>query len=195
LRKDEIKVIVEKEEVKSVDKKESAADALLKRIALKKQKKEEEAKVEKPEKEKVQNDSPINEEVVEKKSEVKQNEDIVKEVAVIKNEEIEIESEEIKEEVTKPKKANKLIEDFINTSDTRERLTEKDITLKGDISVESSVEKEEFMTEAMADLFIQQKYFEKAINVYEKLILKLPQKKTYFAIQIKKVESLIKKNK
>ena len=89
-------------------------------------------------------------------------------------------------------KSKNLIDNFINNSDSRERMTDKETTLKGDISGKSSEEKEEFMTEAMADLFVQQKYYDKALNVYNKLILKFPQKKTYFAIQIKKVESLIK---
>jgi len=44
----------------------------------------------------------------------------------------------------------------------------------------------------MADIQIQQKNYPKAIEIYQKLILKFPEKKTYFAIQIKKVESLTK---
>jgi hypothetical protein len=73
-----------------------------------------------------------------------------------------------------------------------ERIGSKESKLTGDISIESTVESEDIMTETYADLLIQQKNYTKAIDVYNKLILKFPEKKTYFAIQIKKVESLIK---
>ncbi len=192
--KEEIKIpdtkeIVEKKEL-ATDKKElSAADALLKRIAMKKQKMKTEEQEEKIEK--VEVVTPVKEKLEEVDSKLEEKKEEV--VPEVKKQEEKTEVEDKKEELTKPAKPKSLIDDFINKSDSLERLTaDKEIKLKGDISVKSFEEKEEFMTEAMADLFIQQKYYEKALNVYKKLILKFPQKKTYFAIQIKKVESLIK---
>ncbi len=194
-------VIPEKLERKQTEQKEkeSAADALLRRIAMKKQqlKEKKEKQEEQPEEK--------QEDIEEKKQSDVENKDInkaepEKETTVEKEikETVEIkEKSEIKEEKTekkKVKKTQKLIEEFINKADTLERIKpDKEPTIKGDISVKSTVEKDDFITEAMADLYVQQKYYQKAIDAYKKLILKFPQKKTYFAIQIKKVESLIKK--
>ncbi|MEN8121759.1 MAG: hypothetical protein ABFS35_15515 [Bacteroidota bacterium] len=196
VKKEEVKAPVEKEKLKEEIEpkleKGSAADALLKRIASKKQKIKEESIIEKEEKEKVEDAPPVKEETINKLEEIIE-ESI--EPTVIKEEEVETQIEKTEEKVSKFVKSKDLIGDFINKSGSLERMTDKETTLKGDMSEKSSDEKEEFMTEAMADLFVQQKYYDKALNVYRKLILKLPQKKTYFAIQIKKVESLIKNNK
>ncbi len=203
--KEEVKIVdtkvpVIEKKTKLVDeKKGSAADFLLKRIAMKKQKMkiedEEEKKAEKEQLKTVPPEKDKQEEIVkieeERKGEGKKEE--LLEPPMIKKEEDKVSVKKEEEIITKPKKSQNLIDDFINKSDSLERLTvDKEIKLKGDISVNSFEEKEEFMTEAMADLFIEQKYYDKALNVYKKLILKFPQKKTYFAIQIKKVESLIK---
>ena len=85
-----------------------------------------------------------------------------------------------------------MIDSFIEKADSLERIGTKETKLSGDVSIESTVESEGILTETYADLLIDQKKYEKAIEVYNKLILKFPEKKTYFAIQIKKVESLIK---
>ncbi len=92
----------------------------------------------------------------------------------------------------KVKKSTKLIDNFIEKIETFEKIGSKESSLSGDVSISSTDEKEEFMTETMADIQIQQKNYPKAIEIYNKLILKFPEKKTYFAIQIKKIESLIK---
>ena len=92
----------------------------------------------------------------------------------------------------KVKKSTKLIDSFIEKIETFEKIGSKESSLSGDVSISSADEKEEFMTETMADIQIQQKNYPKAIEIYKKLILKFPEKKTYFAIQIKKTESLIK---
>ena len=53
------------------------------------------------------------------------------------------------------------------------------------------VEKDEaFMTETLAQIYIKQAYYDKAIEAYLKLSLKYPKKNTYFATQIKKVKKL-----
>jgi hypothetical protein len=50
-----------------------------------------------------------------------------------------------------------------------------------------------FVTETLARIYISQGYYSKAINIYEKLSLKFPEKISYFASQIEKVQELIKK--
>ena len=49
-----------------------------------------------------------------------------------------------------------------------------------------------FMTETLAKLYLKQKNYEKAIQSYKILILKFPEKNSYFADQIKKIKSLKK---
>ena len=52
-----------------------------------------------------------------------------------------------------------------------------------------------YMTETLAKLYLNQKNYEKAIQSYKILILKFPEKNSYFADQIKKIKSLKKLKK
>ena len=49
-----------------------------------------------------------------------------------------------------------------------------------------------YMTETLAMLYLNQKNYEKAIQSYKILILKFPEKNSYFADQIKKIKNLNK---
>ena len=49
-----------------------------------------------------------------------------------------------------------------------------------------------FMTETLAKLYLNQKNYEKAIQSYKILILKFPEKNSYFADQIKKIKKFKK---
>ncbi len=59
-----------------------------------------------------------------------------------------------------------------------------------DISKESIAESDDFITETLANIYIGQKHYNKAILAYEKLSLKYPEKNIYFAHQIKKIKDL-----
>ena len=61
-----------------------------------------------------------------------------------------------------------------------------------DVSIVQTEEKQSFITETLAKIYINQEYYSRAIDIYEKLCLKFPEKSSYFASQIEKVKELIK---
>jgi hypothetical protein len=54
---------------------------------------------------------------------------------------------------------------------------------------ESLLESEEFVTETLANIYLAQGHYSKAIRVFEILSLKIPQKNTYFAEKIKEIKN------
>lgn len=56
----------------------------------------------------------------------------------------------------------------------------------------SIVDDEDFVTETLADIYAKQGNINKAIKAYQKLLLKYPEKKTYFAARIEKLEKDLK---
>ena len=85
-----------------------------------------------------------------------------------------------------------LIDKFILNNPRIEPVKEKSDAPVEDISRPFVEEKGAFLTETLARIYIKQGYYSKAINVYEKLCLKFPEKCSYFAAQIEKVNELIK---
>jgi hypothetical protein len=85
-----------------------------------------------------------------------------------------------------------LIDKFILDNPRIEPVKEKSDAPIEDISKPFVEEKGGFLTETLARIYIKQGYYSKAINVYEKLCLKFPEKCSYFAAQIEKVNELIK---
>lgn len=69
----------------------------------------------------------------------------------------------------------------LDLSDTRE-----------DISISSVIENEDLVTETLAMVYTNQKLYAKAISIYEKLILKFPEKSAYFATRIENLRNNIK---
>lgn len=90
-------------------------------------------------------------------------------------------------------KQSELIDKFILTNPRIDPAREKSEAPQEDISKPSTEEKGEFVTETLAKIYTSQGYYSRAIDIYEKLSLKFPEKSSYFASQIEKVKELIKK--
>ncbi len=96
------------------------------------------------------------------------------------------------EEPAKQLTPDDLIERFIKTSPRLERLTTQETGPVKDLSEASTNETGSFITETLARIYVNQGYYFKAINIYEKLALKYPEKSAYFASRIEKIKELIK---
>jgi hypothetical protein len=107
-------------------------------------------------------------------------------------------AEKILIEIAKRKKqkneANEgdLIENFIKKEPRMDRTKP---VVEEDVSQSSVIEDEEIVTQTLAQLYVSQKLYEKAISAYEKLSLKYPEKNIYFAAQIQEIKNLINDNK
>ena len=104
-----------------------------------------------------------------------------------------IEDSEPASDVTVTKLSSQdLIDRFIKSSPTLERMTLPEIQPVRDLSGTSAEEKGSFITETLAKIYINQGYYSRAINIYEKLSLQYPEKSAYFAGRIEKINDLIK---
>lgn len=86
-----------------------------------------------------------------------------------------------------------LIDKFIVANPRIEPVRDKAIQPVEDLSKPHTEEKEGFVTETLARIYLNQGYYSRAIDIYEKLSLKFPEKSSYFAAHIEKVKEYIKK--
>lgn len=76
----------------------------------------------------------------------------------------------------------------IPTPEEREAPAEEDAV---DLSAKSSTVSNDLFSETLADIYFKTKAYEKALNMYEKLCLKYPEKNAYFAARIKEIKEII----
>jgi hypothetical protein len=87
---------------------------------------------------------------------------------------------------------SELIDKFILANPRIEPVREKSDAPLVDISKPFVEDKDSFVTETLAKIYLNQHYYSRAIDIYEKLTLKFPEKSSYFAGQIEKIKALIK---
>jgi tetratricopeptide (TPR) repeat protein len=88
---------------------------------------------------------------------------------------------------------SELIDKFISTNPRIEPQKDRVYLPNEDISKPFTEESGGLVTETLAKIYVNQGYYSKAIEIYEKLSLKFPEKSSYFASQIEKVKEYIKK--
>ncbi|WP_413532363.1 hypothetical protein [Empedobacter brevis] len=86
----------------------------------------------------------------------------------------------------------KLIDDFLEKNPKIVPMKKTDITPVSSSSnfVQNTEEYSDLMTETLAQIYIEQKKYDKAIKAYKILILKYPEKNSLFANRIKEIENL-----
>jgi len=117
-----------------------------------------------------------------------ENKTIISDKVDINQEQLDYEEKNSKKQLQ-----SKLIDKFIIANPRIEPLKEKTNLTVEDISKHFVEEKGGFVTETLARIYINQGYYSKAIDIYEKLSLKFPEKSSYFASQTEKVKEYIKK--
>ncbi|WP_143255017.1 hypothetical protein [Alkalitalea saponilacus] len=100
------------------------------------------------------------------------------------------------EEMPEEKKDKKmaLIDSFLQQGDRRRiKISEEEQKKENpkDFSLRSLQESNDLMTETLANIYIRQKHFLKAIDIFKQLSLKYPEKNIYFARRIKELEEEI----
>ncbi|WP_306353168.1 tetratricopeptide repeat protein [Flavobacterium sp. '19STA2R22 D10 B1'] len=104
-----------------------------------------------------------------------------------------IEKKEVIEEIDEERqKKNELIDKFIETSP--KIITSKTTPINVIVSERSNADNSYLMTETLAKVYLEQKKYQKAIQAYEILILKYPEKSTFFADRIEDIKTLQQNN-
>ncbi len=100
------------------------------------------------------------------------------------------EEQEKNNEVPSRTPVQELIDKFIKTEPVIGALTPESGQNEEvvDLSSRNQVALEDFATESFAEILVRQGKTERAIGIYEKLILKIPEKKDYFAEKIKRLK-------
>ena len=113
--------------------------------------------------------------------------------SLLAEEEISLEDQDQLEKNSKKLFESELIDKFIIANPRIEPQKDKSYVPDDDISKPYVEEAGGLVTETLAKIYINQGYYSRAMDIYEKLSLKFPEKSSYFASQIEKVKEYIKK--
>ena len=91
----------------------------------------------------------------------------------------------------KPDKKQTLIEKFLEAQPKMPQVKVQESESPMISEKQKELENDDFVTETLATIYAQQGYYKKAIQIFEKLSLKYPEKSTYFAAQIEKIKTLM----
>ena len=91
----------------------------------------------------------------------------------------------------KPVKGIRLIDKFLEAQPKMPQIKEKESGPAKENATPQDDVNEDFVTETLASIYAQQGYYKKAVQIFEKLSLKYPEKSTYFAAQIEKIKLLM----
>jgi tetratricopeptide (TPR) repeat protein len=99
------------------------------------------------------------------------------------------------EEVTQQKSENSLIDKFLSSDHSPIKLDKPEreefpLDSENQIVAKSVDESDELITETLAMIYFQQKKYDKALEAFQKLSLKYPEKSVYFASRIEEIEKL-----
>lgn len=89
-----------------------------------------------------------------------------------------------------PEKVPDLIDKFIK-EEPRISKPRRDFFNPSNMAENSSIDKEDIVSETLAKIYISQNLFHKALKIYQKLYLLIPEKSAYFAAQIQDLENKI----
>ncbi len=104
-----------------------------------------------------------------------------------------VENKTTKKETSEIKKQESLIEKFIKNKSSNKISSKGDTQQIASVVNKGTEEKDDLITETLANIYIKQKLYDKAIKAFTKLSLKYPEKSVYFANRIEEINKLIKK--
>lgn len=86
-----------------------------------------------------------------------------------------------------------LIDKFINENPTIKPTPKASVQKQTIENIQNPKVDDNLITETLASIYVKQELFDEALQAYEKLSLKFPEKNSYFASQIEKIKNLISK--